>query len=187
MSEKSGNARRDRKCSPLDTKCSAVHILIGRVAKLDKQRRLGDPQSRDNRVSGPSFPGQSLVEFALVLPVVLFLMVVLIELGVIFYVQTVVTNAAWEGARAGATAVHPDRSDQEILQAVRGAAYGINPEQLEVEIQPAQDEYPRNSPYPLPRGENLTVLVRYRLKLSIPAKIIPLSGKAVSIMEYQNP
>ena len=187
MSEMAGNVWRDRKGSPLGTNCSAVHILIGRMDKVDKQRRLKDPQSRVKQVSDSSLPGQSLVEFALVLPVILFLMVVLIELGVIFYVQTVVTNAAWEGARAGATAVHSDRSDQEILQAVRGAAYGINPEQLEVKIEPAQDEYPRNGPYPLPRGENLTVLVRYRLKLSIPAKILTLSGKAVSIMEYQNP
>ena len=131
--------------------------------------------------------GQSLVEFALVLPVMLFLMVVLIELGLIFYAQVVITNAAWEGARAGATAVHPSQSDQEIIQAVRDAAYGLNLDHLEIMIDPPQDEYPRSGSFPLPRGEKLSVVVRYKLKLSVPAKKISLSGKAVTTMEYQNP
>jgi hypothetical protein len=114
-------------------------------------------------------------------------MVVLIELGLIFYVQVVITNAAWEGARAGATAVHPPQSDQEIIQAVHDAAYGLNLDHLEIMIDPPQDEYPRNGSFPLPRGEKLSVVVRYMLKLSVPTKEIALSGKAVTTMEYQNP
>lgn len=133
-----------------------------------------------------SWRNQALVEFAFVLPVILFLMVILIELGVIFYVQTVVTNAAWEGAQAGATSVHPEQSDREIVQAVRSAAYGLNQDLLRVDIEPRQDEYPRNAPYPLPRGEKLVVSVSYRMKLTVPARSFLLTGKAVTIMEYQN-
>lgn len=129
---------------------------------------------------------QALVEFALTLPVILFLMVILIELGIIFYVQTVVTNAAWEGAQAGATAVLPEQSDREILQAVRNGAYGLNPDLLRVVIEPPQDEFPRNAPYPLPRGEKLTVFVSYRVKLTVPARSVWLTGKAVTTLEYQN-
>jgi hypothetical protein len=143
--------------------------------------------NRNRRRYGNSTPGQSLVEFALVLPVILFLMVVLIELGMIFYVQVVLTNAAWEGARAGATAENPSQSDREIAQAVREAAYGLNPDQLEVMIDPAQDEFPRSGPFPLPRGEKLSVVVSYTMKLSVPARNLSLSSKAVTTLEYQNP
>ena len=42
--------------------------------------------------------GQSLVEFALVLPLLLVLIITAIELGRLFYTQIVITNAAREGA-----------------------------------------------------------------------------------------
>jgi len=44
---------------------------------------------------------QAVVEFALVLPLLLFLLVGLIELGIVLQAQIILTNAAWEGARAG--------------------------------------------------------------------------------------
>ena len=44
------------------------------------------------------FPGQSLVEFALILPLLLALIITAIELGRLFYTQIVITNAAREGA-----------------------------------------------------------------------------------------
>ncbi|MCD6424155.1 MAG: pilus assembly protein, partial [Anaerolineales bacterium] len=51
--------------------------------------------------SKSSISGQSLVEFAFVLPILLLLMVAMIDFGILYYSQMVVSNAAWEGARAG--------------------------------------------------------------------------------------
>ncbi len=130
---------------------------------------------------------QTLVEFALVLPILLLLMVALIDFGVIMHAQIVVTNAAWEGARAGATIVNPNEGDEEIIGAVHQASYGLNLESLEIDIDPEQDEVPRNQPFPAPRGETLSVIVSYQLQLVFPNISFPVSGKAVTMMEYQNP
>jgi len=138
-------------------------------------------------LSLPSISGQALVEFAFVLPLLILLLVVIVDLGIIFYTQMTVTNAAWEGARAGATIVDPDHGDQEIFGAVQAAVYGLNVSNLKIEIDPTQDESPRNQPFPAPRGSPLSVTVQYPLELSLPKFILPITGKAVTRMEYQNP
>lgn len=138
-------------------------------------------------INSPTKKGQALVEFTFVLPVLLLLMVVLIDLGILLYTQVTVNNAAWEGARAGATIVNPSQGDQEIITAVHRAAYGLDEQQITVDIDPEQDENPRNQPFPAPRGEPLTVTVVYDMDLSFPKIVVPLTGQAVTRMEYQNP
>lgn len=130
---------------------------------------------------------QTLVEFALVLPILLMLMMALINFGVIMHAQIVVTNAAWEGARAGATIVNTEQGDEEIIGAVHQASYGLNLDNLEIDIDPEQDEAPRNEAFPAPRGKPLSVIVVYNIQLTFPSILIPVSGKAVTRMEYQNP
>lgn len=131
--------------------------------------------------------GQALVEFAFVLPVLLLLLVAIVNFGILFYTQMTVTNAAWEGARAGATIVDPALGDQEIIGAVQAAAYGLDISRLTIDIHPAQDEPPRNHPYPAPRGESLTVTVQYQVELPFPALTLPITGQGMTRMEYQNP
>jgi hypothetical protein len=131
--------------------------------------------------------GQALVEFALVLPILLLLMVGLIDFGVIMHAQIVVTNAAWEGARAGATIVNPAEGDAEIIGAVHRSAYGLDESKLIIDIDPEQDEPPRSQPFPAPRGAPLMVTVSYTIQLSFPDISVPVSGRAVTMMEYQNP
>lgn len=130
---------------------------------------------------------QALVEFAFVLPVLLVLTMVIVNFGIVFYTQITVANAAWEGARAGATIVDPSRGDQEIIGAVEAAAYGLDLTRLVIDIDPAQDQPPRNQSFPFPRGEPLTVTVVYQVDLSVPGMTIPVIGQAVTRMEYQNP
>ncbi|MGB2963993.1 MAG: TadE family protein [Anaerolineales bacterium] len=131
--------------------------------------------------------GQALVEFAFVLPILILLIVAVVDFGILFYVQMVVINAAWEGGRAGATIVNPVQGDQEIMGAVHKVAYGLDFARLKIDIDPTQDESPRNLPYPAPRGEMLTLTVTYPVRLSFPHLLIPVSGRSVSCMEYQNP
>jgi hypothetical protein len=130
---------------------------------------------------------QTLVEFAFVLPLLLLLMVAIIEFGIIFYTQMAVTNAAWEGARAGATIIDPSQGDQEIIGAVHNAAFGLDTSRLSIDIDPTQDEPPRNQPFPAPRGESLTVTLQYQVRLTFPRIDVPVTGVAVTRMEYQNP
>jgi Flp pilus assembly protein TadG len=47
--------------------------------------------------------GQTLVEFSMILPIMLILLFALVDFGRGFYTWLLVTNAAREGARAGAT------------------------------------------------------------------------------------
>ncbi|MCJ7717026.1 MAG: pilus assembly protein [Anaerolineales bacterium] len=131
--------------------------------------------------------GQALVEFAFVLPILLLLMVAIIDFGIVFYTQMAVSNAAWEGARAGATIIDPSKGDQEITGAVHSAAYGLDPASLVIDIDPTQDEPPRNLSFPEPRGAALTVTLQYQVRLTFPQITLPITGRAVTRMEYQNP
>jgi hypothetical protein len=132
---------------------------------------------------------QSVAEFAIVLPVLLLLMLGLINLGVVVTTQIVITQAAWEGARAGATL---DRSagegDTQIMGAVMAALGPLDGERASVDIEPLESEVPRNLDWPEPRGAPLTVRVGYELQLSLPFPLaLTLHAEATSRMEYQNP
>jgi len=120
--------------------------------------------------------GQALVEFAVVLPILLLLMIGLVNLGILVNAQIVLTQAAWEGARAGATISDPSAGDDEITGAVRRAASPLDAGAVLIDIDPRQSEYPRNEPGPMPRGYPLTFTVT-----------IPVRAEAVSRMEYSNP
>jgi Flp pilus assembly protein TadG len=62
--------------------------------------------------------GTSAVEFALVLPIFLFILFGLIELSVALYDKAVITNASREGARAGVVLRNPKLSAADIEQVV---------------------------------------------------------------------
>lgn len=136
----------------------------------------------------PPRRGQAVVELALVLPVLLLLAIGLVNLGLMISAQIELTQASWEGARAGATLRNPANGDSEIVGAIHAALYSLDPGELEVDIEPEQDEWPRTEPWPLPRGHSLTVSLSYDYPLYLPlAPEIPLSARAVTRMEYQNP
>jgi hypothetical protein len=144
-------------------------------------------RKKDHPINRKRGSGQTLVEFAFVLPILLLLMVAIIDFGIIFYSQMAVSNAAWEGARAGATIIDPSQGDQEITGAIHAAAFGLDISRLVIDIDPTQDEAPRNQPFPAPRGEKLTITMQYLVELTFPQITVPISGQAVTRMEYQNP
>lgn len=73
-------------------------------------RRLGRGKARQR--------GAAAVEFALVLPFLLMMVLGTIDWGWYFFVREVVTNAAREGARAGAvaTAANPTQAAEDIAR-----------------------------------------------------------------------
>jgi hypothetical protein len=125
---------------------------------------------------------------AITLPVLLLVMLGLINLGILVNSQIILTQAAWEGARAGATLTDPSNGDAEIAGAVLAALRGLDPTSVTIEIDPAQFDYPRDQPAPLPRGHPLAVRLEYSLPMALPFSVtVPLRAEAVSRMEYQNP
>jgi Flp pilus assembly protein TadG len=77
--------------------------------------------------------GQALVEFALVLPVLLLLVVGAMEFGLIINEYLVVTEAAREGARSAALG----NSNATVIAAVNTAASQINTAKLTITIAPS--------------------------------------------------
>ena len=85
--------------------------------------------------------GAAVVEFALILPILLGLLIGGIDLSLALYDKAVITNASREGARAGIVARNPQLSDAQIRQVVNQYAQsalvnlGANPASPTVVIQ----------------------------------------------------
>jgi hypothetical protein len=147
-------------------------------------RRRASVSNRDKQCS----IGQAVVELALVLPVLFLLTIGLIEIGLMIDAQLELSHAAWEGARAGATLQDPTSGDDEITGAVWSALTLVDPDSVEIDIDPSASEWPRSEPWPQPRGHQLTIHLRYPFPLMLPfAPIVSLEAQAVSRIEYQNP
>ncbi len=100
--------------------------------------------------------GQSLVETALILPVLLLLLTGIIDFGLLFNSYLVVSNASREGARQAAVG----KTDAEIRSAASNAAVSLDPARLEIGITPG--EAARDT------GDSVTVTVRYGYSMITP-------------------
>jgi len=69
--------------------------------------------------------GQSLTEMALVLPVILFILAGVLDLGRLYFVTVALTDAAAEGATFAA--IDPDATSVEILSRAQAASGGLVP------------------------------------------------------------
>jgi len=101
--------------------------------------------------------GQSLVEFAFIVPIFLLLLFAIVDFGMGFHAYITVTNSAREGARLGA--VQADAPS--IQQRVRDTAASLDQAKLAVSVTNAQ-----GTP-----GESVVVDVDYQYDL-----ITPLAG-----------
>lgn len=125
---------------------------------------------------------QAIVELAITLPVLLILILGMVNLGVLINAQIVLTQAAWEGARAGVTADPlEDPGDPPIIGAVKSSLSGIvNPDSVVIEIEPSFVQRDR--------GESLTVSLAYPLRLTLPFPVtVTLTAQATSRIEYTKP
>ncbi len=118
--------------------------------------------------------GQSLVEFALLLPLLLFILMGLLDVGRAFYVQVTLNDMASEGATYAA--IHP-YDVQGIWQRAAEASGGlitVHPSNVDVDYPPV-----------LYRGAPITVTVRYEFRFLtpfmeplLPGGVLPLRGRA---------
>ncbi len=100
--------------------------------------------------------GQSLVETALMLPVLLLLLTGIIDFGLLFNSYLVVSNASREGARYAAVG----NTDAQIITTVSNAAASLDPARLEIVITPVESA---RKP-----GNSVTVTVRYGYSMITP-------------------
>jgi Flp pilus assembly protein TadG len=68
--------------------------------------------------------GAAVIEFALILPILLILLVGTIDASLALYDKAVITNASREGARAGIVARSPPLTDAQIQQIVQNYLQG---------------------------------------------------------------
>lgn len=97
--------------------------------------------------------GQSLVEFALVLPIFLLVLFAIVDFGMAFHAWITVTNSAREGARLGAVRA----AAADIDQRVRDTAGSLG-DDLEVTVTNAEGD----------PGESVVVDVSYGYSLITP-------------------
>ena len=131
--------------------------------------------------SKPGERGAAAVEFALILPVLLLLVLGLVEFGRAYNVQISLSNAAREGARY--MAIHNHERDAEAAAkaaAILAAPSVFNPEITENDI--------TISPSPCSGGEPVTVTINYEVEFLTGYEIfagqgasIPLVGKGVML------
>ncbi|MGI5838273.1 MAG: TadE/TadG family type IV pilus assembly protein [bacterium] len=112
--------------------------------------------------------GQSLVEFALILPLLILLVTGIMQFGSIYNDYIVLQNAAREGARAGVVG----KSDAEISDIVYNYAAGLDSSRLTVTVAPVESV--RRC------GDTLTVSLEYSMPVTI-GLLQPLLGNQISL------
>ena len=121
--------------------------------------------------------GQSMVEFALVLPLLLILLFGILEFGLIFNSYLTITHASREGARIASLG----GTDAEVIARVNDVSAVLYPENLSVAVSPSQ--------FSRDRGNSVTVTVTYRHQLIIPiigsiiGDTVPVSGATTMRVE----
>ncbi len=108
--------------------------------------------------------GQSLVETALVLPVILLILTAIIDFGLLFNHYLIVSNASREGARGASVG----KTNEQIRNTVKNVASTLDETKLSITITPDGLTDRR-------AGTTVTVAVRYQYSMITPiiAAIIP--------------
>ena len=121
--------------------------------------------------------GQSLVETAIVLPLVLLLLMAIIDFGFLFNNYIVISNASREAARKGSLG----GTDAEIIQLVQNYTSTLDSSRVSIDIYPAQSQRFH--------GSEIKVTVRYNNPMitpvigSLPGNEIPLQGQVIMRVE----
>lgn len=108
--------------------------------------------------------GQSLVETALILPVILLLLTAIIDFGLLFNHYLIVSNASREGARGASLG----NTNEQITNTVKNVASTLDESKLGITITP-------NRSADRKAGTTVTVAVKYQYSMITPiiAAIIP--------------
>ncbi len=127
--------------------------------------------------------GQNLVEFALVLPVLMILLLGLLDVGRLFYAYTGITGAAAEGAAYGVTAAR--RPDVDLYAEIRKRTVEATDGLVQIE----EDDVDVAPESIAPSTDRITVTVTYNCELVTPlvrgmvgGGVLPLRAVAARAM-----
>jgi Flp pilus assembly protein TadG len=121
-----------------------------------------------NRISLKNQQGQSMTEFALVLPILVILLFGVIQFGIVFNNYIAVTDAARAGARKGAVGRHLQNPEAAVVQSVRNSAPGLRQSDLNVSVTSSWQQ-----------GEEVTVTGSYPYSISLLGLVVK-SGQLTS-------
>ena len=99
--------------------------------------------------------GQSATEFALVLPIILIVILIIIQSGIIVNAQLVITHAAREGVRDGSVTNNNSR----VINSIRNSTKILDQDMLNISIHPSSGRK---------IGDYLTVSIEYKPPIVIP-------------------
>ena len=122
--------------------------------------------------------GQALVEFAIILPILLMLVMGILQFGMMLNSYLTIENASREGARAGIVG----SSDVEIKNLIISTSPSLDPKNLIVSITPTEAN--RKS------GDTLIVKVTYNYNLIVPIisslfnNVVVLNGQTSMRVEW---
>ncbi len=130
--------------------------------------------------------GVAAIEFAIVLPLLIFLIFGAIEFGLFFYNKQVLTNASREGARAGIVAGETRLTDGDITLVVNGYCAN-NLVTFGSATGPSVQIVPSGNRDLMSFGEDLTVTVTFRYSFLVLSNLgfgdIDLAAKTLMKME----
>jgi Flp pilus assembly protein TadG len=129
--------------------------------------------TRRHRIS--SEQGQTAVEFALVAPFIVALLLLVIEFGVAFHDYVTLTDAARAGARKAIVARFGDGNFNDATQAVKDAAGALNQGTL---AQPGMIDI--RDPDGMTPGTVVTVTVKYPYSINVPLIGMTLSSGTIT-------
>lgn len=112
--------------------------------------------------------GQALVEFAIILPILLILIMGIVQFGLVLNAYITIENASREGARRGIIGI----TDAEIKNLIIATSPSLEEKNITLEITP--NEGSRKS------GDTIKVKIEYNYNLSVPI-ISNLFNKTITL------
>lgn len=116
--------------------------------------------------------GQTAVEFALIAPIIIVLLLGIVQVGIAFHNYITLTDAARAGARKAVVDRFTGEDVTQLQQHVRDSAADLDQSKLQVTV---------NLPAPLSSGSALTVTAEYPYSISLLGWVVA-SGNMSSTM-----
>jgi hypothetical protein len=101
--------------------------------------------------------GQTMVEFALVIPILCVVLFGILQFGALYNDYVTLTDASRVGARKAAVSRHADSPEADAEAAARASAAGLDPDKLEVFVDASAWEH----------GESVTVETVYPYEIDL--------------------
>ncbi|MBA3716886.1 MAG: pilus assembly protein [Actinobacteria bacterium] len=121
-----------------------------------------------NRLKGDG--GQALVEFALIIPVLLFVLLAIAQFGDLYNHYVTITDATRAGARAAVVSRTDPNPTGKAVQAVRDSATGLDQTKLTVTVTPSP---------PWTTGQQVTITASYPYSVDLVGLVVK-SGSLTS-------